>query len=228
MSVASKRPVMSFQSCHFHVYTGQILAPCHWESGSAFTAPGVWLRCRALCSSSLGRGGACHTRGFFSARDVFIQVMDACNQPVFMIFLFQGAVVAGWRFLYSESGRQAATTGGVKERKGWADAECGMREGSSVPPPPVFLRPRVCFKLLQALQPRLRSVRRLETGGERVAWFCPLSLCVWEEEWYGVWLSTWLFKPKASPGFNWGCLFALRPEVLLLLVSQKEVSPGSV
>lgn len=32
-----------------------------------------------------------------------------------------------------------------------------MREGSSVPPPPVFLRPRVCFKLLQALQPRLRE-----------------------------------------------------------------------
>lgn len=39
MRVASKRFVMPLQSCSFHVYLGQILAPCFWESGSAFSAP---------------------------------------------------------------------------------------------------------------------------------------------------------------------------------------------
>lgn len=40
-SVASKRFVMPLQSCCLHVYMGQILAPCSWESGSAFSAPGA-------------------------------------------------------------------------------------------------------------------------------------------------------------------------------------------
>lgn len=123
--------------------------------------------------------------------------------------------------------------------KCWGDRECVLlkvviREGNSVPLSPAFARPCVCFKLLQALQPSLSkrvSVRHLERGKGEGGLFLPfvcVCVCVWEEEWHGVWLSTQLFKSVASPSLNWGCLFAVRPEVLLLLVSQKEVSPGSV
>lgn len=71
------------------------------------------------------------------------------NQPVFMISLFQGAVVAGWRFLCSESGKQAATTGGVNrgraEQPGVPDEGGQLGASSSI-----LWRPRLCFKLLQA------------------------------------------------------------------------------
>lgn len=91
MSVASKRLVMSLQSCHFHVYMGQILAPCYWESGSAFPAPGAQLRCWALCAAALWvEVVLCRTRGFFGARDVFIQVMHACKSACVYDFFIPG------------------------------------------------------------------------------------------------------------------------------------------
>lgn len=123
----SLRLVMLLQSCCFHAYMEQILAPCCWERGNAFSAPDAWLGCCAVCAAALqAEVVLCRTRGFFGARDVFIQVMHACKSArVYDFFLFQGAVVAGWRFLCSESGKQAATTGGVQQRKGWAAPSAG-------------------------------------------------------------------------------------------------------
>lgn len=98
-------------------------------------------------------------------------------------------VIAGWLFLYSKSGKQTATTKGVKQTKCRGDGECVLlkvviREGNSVPLSPAFARPCVCFKLLQALQPSLGkrvSVRHLARGKGEGGLFLPF-VCVWEEE----------------------------------------------
>lgn len=117
---------MPLQSCSFHVYLGQILAPCFWESGSAFSAPDAWLRYCAVCAAALwAEVLLCRTRGFFSARDVFIQVMHACKSALCLIFLFQGAVVAGWRFLHSRVRKTSSNTRrgeaeeGLSRSAGW-------------------------------------------------------------------------------------------------------------
>lgn len=174
------------------------------------------------------------------AKDVFFKETHVCRSGCVYAFLsifFFLNPGCGYSRLAPSVLQVAKTTSnnkrGEAERalrsrgvRAFKSSDRGGELGASLP---AFARPRVCFKLLQALQPSLServSVRHLERGEGEGGLLLPF-VCVWEEEWHAVWLSVQLFQPVASPYLNWGCLFTIRAEVLLLLVSPKEVSPGS-
>lgn len=90
------------------------------------------------------------------------------NQPCVYDFFIPGCGCSRLALsaLPSQENKQQHQEG---RSRGRAEQKCRMREGGSVPPPPIFLRPCVCFKLLQALQPRLKGAWGAWKG-ERRGW----------------------------------------------------------
>lgn len=156
------------------------------------------------CCSAPSRGVFLHQRLFMCQGCVFQS--NTCKS----VCVYESLSGCGWTRL-ALSVRKAMKTNSSSNNRGEANPvlrrrervllNMGMREGNSVPPSPAFARPCVCFKLQPSLS-KCVSVRHLERG-ERKGWpVSALCVCVCEEQWHGVWLSTQLLKRGASPSLK--------------------------